>query len=92
LEQPGESEGGWTFGRIVGLIVGLVGMGGLGFCSLCGLVIGAGSPGMMSAVLLFAIPGLGVAFLFFLLVRAMVRRARKPPAPPAPPPPPSPLP
>jgi hypothetical protein len=46
-ERP---RGGWTFGRVLGLIVGLIGMAGFGFCSLCGLV---------------------------LLVRAMIRRARR---------------
>lgn len=87
MAEPGESEGGWTFGRIIGLIVGLVGMGGFGFCSLCGLVIGVGTRDMLGTVLMFAIPGLGIAFLFFLLVRAMIRAARKPRTSPPPPPP-----
>ena len=87
MAEPGESDGGWTFGRILGLIVGLLGMGGFGFCSLCGLVVGTTTRDMFVAVLPFAIPGLGVAFLFFLLVRAMVRRARKPATPPPAPPP-----
>lgn len=77
MAENDDSEGGWTPGRVIGLIVGLIGMGGFGFCSLCGLVIGAGSANLWGTVLVFALPGLGVTFLFFLLVRAMIRRARK---------------
>jgi hypothetical protein len=76
-EHDESDGGGWTPGRVIGLIVGLIGMGGFGFCSLCGLVIGADSPKLWSTVLMFAVPGLGATFLFFLLVRAMIRRARK---------------
>ena len=38
-----EPRGGWTFGRVLGLVVGLIGMVGFGFCSLCGLVITGGN-------------------------------------------------
>jgi hypothetical protein len=77
VAEHDESDGGWTPGRVIGLIVGLIGMGGFGFCSLCGLVLGAGNSSLWSTVLMFSVPGLGLTFLFFLLVRAMIRRARK---------------
>ena len=75
-----ESEGGgWTFGRILGLIVGLAGMGGFGICSLFGLIISIGSG--MGIFVAFVLPGLGLTYLFFLLVRAMMRGANKRPPP-----------
>jgi len=76
LTTPEESGGGWTLGRVLGLIVGLIGMIGFGFCSLCGLVITGGNPNDIGVVLVFVLPGLGLTFLFFLLVRAMIRHAR----------------
>jgi tellurite resistance protein TehA-like permease len=72
-ERPAK---GWTIGRILGLIIGLLGMAGFGLCSLCGIVLGAGSPGDMAMVMAFVLPGLGLTFLFFLLARAMIRKVR----------------
>ena len=96
-----EDRGGWTPGRILGLIVGLVGMVGFGGCSfwfgpvlmvsLGGRTDGNFWPtGSWSALFdllsfrdllasLFFCGGLAIAFLFFLLTRAMIRRARKSP-------------
>ena len=74
-----ESEGGWTFGRVFGLVIGLIGMVGFGFCSLCGLVIAGGNTRDLGVVLVFVLPGFGLTILFFLLVRSIIRRARKPP-------------
>ena len=75
--KPG-SEGGWNGARVLGMIVGVLGMVGFGFCSLCGLAIGVSDNGRYwGTVLMFVIPGLVLTFLFFLLVRAMVRRARR---------------
>ena len=77
--NPG-SEGGWNAARALGMIIGVLGMVGFGFCSLCGLAIGFGDSGKYwGAVLMFVIPGLILTFLFFLLLRAMVRRARRKP-------------
>jgi hypothetical protein len=78
-EPEGGPEAGWSFLKVLGFVVGLLGMVGFGFCSLCGLFIGATTSGMMSTVLLFAVPGLVVAGLGFLLMRTMFRRSRKPP-------------
>ena len=79
MEDPRSSSGdGWTFGKVLGFLVGLIGMVGFGFCSLCGLVMGVTERNMLSTVLIFSIPGLGLAVLGFLLMRTMLRRARKP--------------
>jgi hypothetical protein len=74
--EPGASAGGWTFFRIAGLIVGLIGMAGFGVCSLCGVVILGQDPDLIGTMLMFVLPGLLLSFLFFLLVRSMIRRAR----------------
>jgi biotin transporter BioY len=74
--NPGGPEAGWNAARVLGMIVGILGMVGFGFCSLCGLVFGVSDSKLWGTVLMFAIPGLILAVLFFLLVRTVVRRAR----------------
>lgn len=77
--EPG-TEGGWNAARVLGMIVGVLGMVGFGFCSLCGLALGlSGGSRDWEIVIWFVIPGFILAFLFFLLVRAMVRRSRRKP-------------
>jgi hypothetical protein len=74
-----EGAGGWTFLRILGLLIGVIGMTGFGVCSLCGLVMFRGD--LSATVLGFVIPGLILAYLFFLLARAAIRRSRQSPRP-----------
>ena len=74
--NPG-SDGGWNAARVLGMIVGVLGMVGFGFCSLCGLAVGISDNGRyLGTVLAFAIPGLILAVLCFLLIRTVRRRAR----------------
>lgn len=87
MNEPGAGpEGGWNAARVLGMIVGVLGMVGFGFCSLCGIVMGVSDNGRYwSAILAFVIPGLVLTLLFFLLVRAVARRVRrKPPGSSAP--------
>jgi hypothetical protein len=77
LEQP--PGAGWTAAKVIGLIVGLLGMIGFGVCSLCGLAMGFQSRDLFGIVLRFAVPGLILAVLCFLLVRKMIRSANPPP-------------
>lgn len=78
LEQPPGS--GWTAAKVIGLIVGLLGMIGFGVCSLCGLAMSFQSRGeLFSVILMFSVPGLILAVLCFLLVRKMIRSADTPP-------------
>ena len=71
-----ESASGWTFGKILGLIVGVVGMAGFGLCSSAGLILGVTSGGLTEPlVLLFVVLGFLLTWQFFLLARRMIRRA-----------------
>jgi len=83
--DPG-SEGGWNGARVLGMIVGVIGMVGFGVCSLCGLVIGTSDNGRYwEAAAVFVGIGIVLTFLFFLIVRAVLRRVRrKPPDVPGP--------
>ena len=76
--SPAPRQSDWTAGKILGLIVGGVGLVGFGTCSLCGLVMGVSDTTLLTTVLMFAVPGLIVAYLCFLLARKMVRLARLP--------------
>ncbi len=81
MTMSGNSSSGWTIGRILGLIIGLVGMAGFGLCSLWGITLTGSAlfenwdPTAL-ALLVYVAPGVGLTFVSFLLVRAMVRRAR----------------
>ena len=78
--DPG-SDGGWNAARVLGMIVGVIGMVGFGFCSLCGIAAGiTGNGTLWGVVFAFAIPGLILAYLFFLLVRTVIRRVRNKPS------------
>jgi biotin transporter BioY len=78
MNEPNPApEGGWNAARVLGMIVGLIGMVGFGFCSLCGLAFGVSDSKLWGAVLMFSIPGLMFAVLFFFLVRTVIRRVRR---------------
>jgi len=79
-DRPDEAApAGWNVLRVLGFIFGLLVMTGFGFCSLCGLAIGAGSD--MEILLTFILPGLAAAALGFALARWMYVRARRPKKP-----------
>jgi hypothetical protein len=78
METDPDKTGGWTFFKVVGVIVGTIGMLGFGLCSLCGLVMGVASGGSDIGIFLaYSLPGLVLASLFFLMIRAIVRAARR---------------
>jgi len=70
---------GWTFSRVLGLIIGLIFLVGFGVCSVWGLFF-AFSDGLnwdtIGSALIFVLPGLGLTWLSWLLIRTMVRQAR----------------
>jgi hypothetical protein len=73
------SRGGWNFWKILGLIIGCVGMGGFGACGLWGLAVGlsagaSGGDGWSQLFVFCGIAGVVLAALFFLLIRAVLRR------------------
>ena len=74
MDENPEPTSGWTFGKVIGLLLGLVGMIGFGFCTLCGLMI-AGSDG---SVWPWIIAGMVMTALSVWLVRAMINKSRRP--------------
>ena len=74
--EPG-SGGGWNVAKVLGLIVGLLGMAGFGVCGVFGLLLGITSS--MGFAVVCGIIGLLLAAAFSLLVRAMTRSARRKP-------------
>ena len=69
MSDTQNKTGGWTFFRGFWFVIGILIMAGFGFCSLCGIAIGGGSD--PEIVMVFILPGLGLAFLGFLLARWM---------------------
>lgn len=65
---------GWTFGKVIGLLLGIIGMIGFGLCTLCGIAFsGSGDTEIIFLTLL----GAGMTVLSTWLVRTMIRKARK---------------
>jgi len=72
-QQPPES--GWSVGKVIAVVLGLIGMVGFGVCTLCGTVIAFDMNDMG-----IWIPVLGGAVMTALstwLVSAMFRKARE---------------
>jgi hypothetical protein len=69
MRDAEDGSGGWTFLRVVGFVVGLLVMAGFGFCSLCGLAIGAGAD--LELLFTLILPGFVIAGLGFWLARRM---------------------
>jgi hypothetical protein len=67
----GQGGSGWSFLKVLGVIVGLLGMVGFGLCSLCGFVVG----GRDSGILLLALLGAGMAALCLWMVIAIFHKA-----------------
>ncbi len=65
--------GGWNFLKVLGVIVGLVGMVGFGLCSLLGFALG----GIDSGVALLALLGAALSALCLWGVVAIFRSTRK---------------
>lgn len=74
-EPVAPQSSGWTFWKVLGLIVGLLGLAGFGFCSLCGLYMGLADHRLWVPVAMFTVPGLLLTWFFFWLVRKMMRMA-----------------
>jgi hypothetical protein len=69
---PDRPVSGWTFGKIIGLLLGLIGMVGFGVCTLCGFAFAVDGAG----VWLFVFAGAVMTSLSVWLAVAMVRKAR----------------
>src|SRR5262245_66287991 len=65
---------GWTAGRVLGFALGLIGLIGFGSCSLLALL--AVSVGELWSLLFTFLPAVLLAWLCYLLMATMARRAR----------------
>ena len=64
---------GWTFGKIVGAVVGIISMVGFGVCSLCGLVLAVD----YSEAWIFVLGGVGMTALSTWFVMSLFRKVRE---------------
>ncbi len=78
MSEPVRERAGWSFLKIVGLILGLLAMVGFSLVALCGIIVAAGVPDSVMLGLSFAVPGVLLAVGGVMLVREMIRRARAP--------------
>lgn len=72
-ENPQPPGSGWTFGKIVGAVLGIIGMVGFGVCTLCGTVIAFD----YSDVWILVLGGAAMTALCTWLVMTMFRKARE---------------
>lgn len=72
-QRPGPS--GWSFGKVVGMALGIIGMVGFGVCTLCGVVISF--DGNMGGIWPFVLAGAFMTGLSVWLIRTMLRKARE---------------
>ena len=76
MNQGAPQGGGWTFLKVLGMVVGVLGLVGFGLCTLCGGFFVFG--GMSEATPYFLL-GLLMTGLCIWMVVAIVRSARRPP-------------
>ena len=79
MKEPARPGGGWTVGRVLGLIAGVIGTVGFGYMSLCGAFLAAVTNRPTSFIISWVAVGLVLTILSILLVRSMNRPARKAP-------------
>ena len=73
VENPEPTTSGWTFGKVIGLILGIIGMVGFGVCTLCGLTFFSREGGVWVLILM----GAAMTALSTWLVVTMVRKAKE---------------
>lgn len=74
-DNPQSSTSGWTFFKVIGVILGVLGMVGFGLCTLCGVVVGLN--GELGELWIWVLAGAAMTGLSFGLVSTMVRKARE---------------
>lgn len=73
-ENPEPTTSGWTFGKVIGLILGIIGMVGFGVCTLCGLAFFSGEGSDVWGLIL---AGAVMTALSVWLMLTMIRKARE---------------
>jgi hypothetical protein len=76
MNQSEQGGSGWTVGKVLAVVFGLISMVGFGFCSLCGVVLSIGSYADAGVWLLTA-AGAVLAALSGWLVVATFRKVRE---------------
>jgi hypothetical protein len=75
-ESPGSrTTSGWTFGKLIGFLLGLIGMVGFGVCTLCGTVFVFDSGD--GWIIFLTLAGAVMTVLSTWLVRTMVRKVNE---------------
>lgn len=72
-ENPPPATSGWTFGKVIGLILGVIGMIGFGVCTLCGLVFFSSD----GSVWILILAGALMTSLSVWLMVTMIRKSRE---------------
>jgi predicted phage tail protein len=72
-QNPEPATSGWTFGKVVGLILGIIGMVGFGVCTLCGLAFFSSD----GSVWVLILAGALMTTLSVWLMLTMIRKARE---------------
>jgi hypothetical protein len=67
---------GWTVGRVIGFVFGLLSLVGFGVCGLCGVSISLEGRHVNTEILTLTALGLAAASLSFLLLRWIWRRVK----------------
>lgn len=75
MEEPSQPPSGWSFGKVVGVIIGFIGMAGFGVCTLCGLAISFDSS--MDGIWPFVLAGGVMTFLSVWLIRVIFRKVQE---------------
>ena len=73
--EPQSGTSGWTFFKVIGVLLGVLGMVGFGLCTLCGLVVGLNDD--LGDFWLWVLAGAVMTGLSFWLVATIVRKARE---------------
>jgi len=75
-EEPRQpTESGWSVGKVIGVVLGLIGMVGFGVCTLCGTMIASDMHD--SEIWILVLGGALMTGLSTWLVTTMFRKARE---------------
>ncbi|MDR2215467.1 MAG: hypothetical protein LBE59_06470 [Nevskiaceae bacterium] len=85
MNDPQNDSGGeWTIWKVLGLMIGFIGMAGFGICGLCGVYIGVNGGSSDAQIVGLAVLGLLIAAAFGAMVWAIFRSVLRKPKPPDP--------
>ena len=74
-EKRAPTTSGWSFFKVIGLLIGLIGMIGFGLCTLCGVF--AGLDGGLGDFWIWVLIGAFMTWVCYQIVASIIRRARE---------------